>query len=75
MMNHSCNPNVEITFLDDNRVVVTALRDIKEGEEVTFSYIDEEASVGERRLELKERYRFNCSCWKCLADLTTVAGG
>lgn len=36
-MNHSCEPNAE-TEEDDGRVFIYALRDIKEGEEITFDY-------------------------------------
>lgn len=36
-MNHSCDPNCE-TEQDDDRVFVIALRDIAQGEELTYDY-------------------------------------
>jgi uncharacterized protein len=36
-INHSCDPNCEVDEVDD-RVVITAIRDIQEGEEITYDY-------------------------------------
>jgi hypothetical protein len=36
-INHSCNPNCE-TELIDNHIWIVALRDINEGEELTYNY-------------------------------------
>ncbi|KAI9139617.1 hypothetical protein BKA69DRAFT_1084911 [Paraphysoderma sedebokerense] len=39
-LNHSCEPNAEIRFGNGNsRLEVVAIRDVKEGEEITISYI------------------------------------
>ena len=36
-INHSCGPNAE-TVIENGRIRIFALRDIKEGEEITFDY-------------------------------------
>ena len=36
-INHSCEPNTEAE-IDDGRIVITAVRDIKNGEELTIDY-------------------------------------
>ncbi len=40
-LNHSCNPNIEAIIEDDARIMFYALRDIAEGEELTFDYGEE----------------------------------
>lgn len=37
-INHSCSPNAEAENEDGKRIWITALRDIKKGEEVTYNY-------------------------------------
>ena len=37
LLNHSCDPNCQ-TWIEEKRIFVYALRDIKEGEELTFDY-------------------------------------
>ncbi|TAE90931.1 MAG: SET domain-containing protein [Verrucomicrobia bacterium] len=37
LINHSCEPNCE-AWIDDTRIFIHALRDIKKGEELTFDY-------------------------------------
>jgi len=37
-INHSCNPNCESIMEEDNTIALFALRDIKEGEELSFNY-------------------------------------
>lgn len=37
LINHSCEPNCE-AWMDGKRIFIHALRDIKEGEELTFDY-------------------------------------
>ncbi len=36
--NHCCDPNCETEQDEDNRIFITALRDIKPGEELTYEY-------------------------------------
>ncbi|GAA5964675.1 hypothetical protein JCM3765_004349 [Sporobolomyces pararoseus] len=44
---------------------VVAIRDIREGEEVLTSYVDLASPRELRRNELRERYKFECSCAEC----------
>jgi hypothetical protein len=71
-MNHSCNPNVEIQWHDDPKgplvAKVTAIRPIKTGDELAFSYIDRNLSYEERQFKLRD-YGFICECQKCKSDL------
>ncbi|XP_038070799.1 SET and MYND domain-containing protein 5-like [Patiria miniata] len=68
--NHSCQPNAEIQFNDNNSTLTAvALRDITEGEEICICYLDEcsrERSHHSRQKILRENYLFHCSCVKCL---------
>jgi hypothetical protein len=47
--------------------VLLALCDIAPGEEVTISYVDEDAPLEERR-EMLAEYGFECECDKCTAE-------
>jgi len=70
MINHSCRPNAEIKFQTNNNVLtLVALRDIKPGEEIFISYLDEcelARSRHSRQKLLKENYLFACQCELCL---------
>lgn len=63
--NHSCDPNVTMTFLQP-KVELRALRPIKSGEEIFVKYVDVTNPIGVRQAELKQRYFFDCQCSKCL---------
>lgn len=71
-MNHSCVPNVIIEFPHSNSTLaVKALRDIRAGEELCISYLDEcelERSRHSRQKSLKSLYLFICQCEKCLSQ-------
>lgn len=58
-MNHSCDPNCESDVVD-GKILITALRDIEPGEELTFDY-------GEEYFDefIKP---FGCKCSKCGAE-------
>lgn len=47
--------------------VIRAMRPIKAGEEITISYVDEDAPLEERQDALLE-YGFVCDCPKCSAE-------
>lgn len=67
-VNHSCNPNAAATCdQGDNTVAIVARRDIRAGEEVTLSYIDEGLPYKQRQAELRD-YGFVCRCDTCIAD-------
>jgi len=64
-LNHSCAPNCEVAFVEDNAVFVVATRDVALGEELTISYVDASGADDERREELRETYGFECACARC----------
>eukprot|EP01044_Picomonas_judraskeda_P010630 COSAG03_NODE_1383_length_4194_cov_21.321123_1_plen_337_part_00 len=70
-LNHSCNPNCEVTFeaATGAGVVLKALRPIKPEEELTISYVNAEAAEPQRAAALRN-YLFRCECDKCSADRT-----
>ncbi|CDJ65680.1 hypothetical protein, conserved [Eimeria necatrix] len=71
MTNHSCWPNAESDFpLSKPALEVRALRPIKNGEEVTVSYIDEALPLHERRQILQANYGFSCTCPRCVVEAT-----
>ena len=66
-INHSCVPNAENTFRDritDTNVVI-ANQDIKEGDEITISYINRLLPLATRREILMEQWGFRCQCPAC----------
>lgn len=69
-LNHSCRPNCVQTFRfargETPQLVLTLCRDVREGEEITISYIDSSQPTDRRREELRRGYRFSCQCPKCL---------
>lgn len=68
LVRHSCVPNATTAKADDDDTgdaVLLALRTIRNGEEVTLSYVDNNASLEERTQELADRYGITCYCDKC----------
>ena len=73
-MNHSCDPCAKIVgqeYVDCN-IDCIALRQIKEGEEITISYLNlgsnpsySVVAKDKRCRELRARYLFDCTCDKC----------
>jgi len=71
--NHSCAPNAEITFpYNDFTLVMQAVQDIKAGDEVMASYLDECSRLRSRHSRIKilrQNYLFTCHCFKCESQL------
>ncbi|EKX73221.1 conserved hypothetical protein [Theileria equi strain WA] len=67
-MNHSCRPNVEIDYVDDNTARINLLCNISAGQEATISYINEEDVFEIRQKKLSTNYGFQCDCNKCLEE-------
>ncbi|XP_013385788.1 SET and MYND domain-containing protein 5-like, partial [Lingula anatina] len=71
--NHSCQPNAEVTFPHNNFTLqMVAVQDIKAGEEICISYLDEcdrERSRYSRQKALRENYLFNCNCSLCQSQI------
>jgi len=61
LINHSCDPNADLNFYGDT-VVVRAIRNIHEGEEICISYgpLFYEVKPRMRHNQLKGVYFFNC---------------
>ena len=64
-VNHSCAPNCEVAFAEDNAVFVVTTRAVALGEGLTISYVDASGTDDERREELQETYGFECRCARC----------
>uniref|UniRef100_A0A8C2Z6B0 Protein-lysine N-trimethyltransferase SMYD5 n=1 Tax=Cyclopterus lumpus TaxID=8103 RepID=A0A8C2Z6B0_CYCLU len=71
--NHSCIPNAEASFPDNNFLLqLCALSDINPGEEICISYLDccqRDRSRHSRHKVLRENYLFVCSCPKCISQM------
>ncbi|KAE8896536.1 hypothetical protein PF005_g15703 [Phytophthora fragariae] len=70
LINHSCQPNCTWSNAGDGIMEVRALRYIKEGDEITLSYIDIDKERAERRKELRETKHFDCQCERCAESLS-----
>ncbi|KAI0008921.1 hypothetical protein F4779DRAFT_641288 [Xylariaceae sp. FL0662B] len=68
MVNHSCVPNAFVQFVE-RAAVLHAYQEIKEGEEIEISYIENTLHRSHRQKALKTRYHFDCSCPRCKDDL------
>ncbi|KAL7721137.1 SET domain-containing protein [Entamoeba marina] len=68
-LNHSCDPNCLLVNVDDTHsLTLIACKEIKEGDELTISYIDNTVPKEKRRSALKKGYSFICQCPKCLSE-------
>ncbi|KAK8050172.1 hypothetical protein PG994_011902 [Apiospora phragmitis] len=66
IMNHSCDPNVLISF-DGNELVVRTLRAVEAGEELAHCYTDVQSDVLLRQKLLQTEYFFACP--RCQGEL------
>ncbi|KAE9375230.1 SET domain-containing protein [Stipitochalara longipes BDJ] len=67
-INHSCRPNCGNFWSEKNEErVIYAQREIKEGEEITVSYIPLLKSIKERQMRLQQ-YGFVCDCSACRSE-------
>jgi len=69
MFNHSCVPNCFVTHGPDGTLLIKTNKDVKEGEELCFSYIDllsdEFKDRPTRQEHLMQTYCFSCACPLC----------
>ena len=64
--NHSCEPNIKAQWHADDEVVVAALHDVAQGEELRLSYKHVAGYTTQQRRELlKSEYNFVCTCRLC----------
>eukprot|EP00240_Pyramimonas_obovata_P006056 CAMPEP_0118947288 /NCGR_PEP_ID=MMETSP1169-20130426/45738_1 /TAXON_ID=36882 /ORGANISM="Pyramimonas obovata, Strain CCMP722" /LENGTH=338 /DNA_ID=CAMNT_0006893471 /DNA_START=157 /DNA_END=1173 /DNA_ORIENTATION=+ len=65
--NHSCDPNVDVEFPENNSTMtLRTRRDVTVGEELYITYIDASAAAGMRQKELQWGYGFVCQCSRCV---------
>lgn len=64
LMNHSCCPNVIITYRGVN-AEVRAVQEISPGQEIYTSYIDLLYPTEDRIEKLRDIYYFSCDCKEC----------
>ncbi|GAB0187399.1 N-lysine methyltransferase SMYD2 [Grus japonensis] len=65
LMNHSCCPNVIVTY-KGTLAEVRAVKEIEPGEEVFTSYIDLLYPTEDRNDRLRDSYFFDCDCRECI---------
>ncbi|KFV78285.1 N-lysine methyltransferase SMYD2, partial [Struthio camelus australis] len=65
LMNHSCCPNVIVTY-KGTLAEVRAIKEIEPGEEIFTSYIDLLYPTEDRNDRLRDSYFFNCDCKECI---------
>merc|ERR1711963_1027953 len=65
MMEHSCMPNVKITFDKQFNITVRAARNISEGEHLSTMYTHALWGTIARRDHLAMTKNFWCSCSRC----------
>ena len=70
--NHSCDPNC-YSERKGPVLFVVADAEIRQGNELTISYIDTNQPRSARQTFLKQHYHFACQCQRCEAE--SVAGG
>jgi hypothetical protein len=72
LFNHSCVPNVDVSFPRNNHEIeFRAMRDIKKHEHLCVSYIDSTLPYQERQRRLEMGYGFRCMCDACREDMST----
>ncbi|KAF2646373.1 SET domain-containing protein [Massarina eburnea CBS 473.64] len=72
-INHACRPNAYYRFDDYTlNFDVFALKDLKPGEELTFSYGFPQLPRDERVKALESTWGFTCTCPLCTANTTTI---
>ncbi|XP_058021382.1 N-lysine methyltransferase SMYD2 isoform X3 [Ahaetulla prasina] len=64
LMNHSCCPNVIVTY-KGTVAEVRAVQEIEAGDEIFTSYIDLLYPTEDRNDRLKDSYFFTCDCREC----------
>ncbi|XP_067845021.1 N-lysine methyltransferase SMYD2-like isoform X2 [Heptranchias perlo] len=64
LMNHSCCPNVIVTYRGTT-AEVRAVKEISPGEEIFTSYIDLLYPTEDRQDRLRDSYFFTCDCREC----------
>jgi SET and MYND domain-containing protein len=72
LLNHSCDPNVDVSWAIDSRASFRAARAIEKDEPLTVAYVDADAGVAARREKLAFAYGFECRCERCVEETSAV---
>ncbi|KAF8574326.1 hypothetical protein K439DRAFT_1654504 [Ramaria rubella] len=67
-LNHACSAGFNSVYTwreKEKKLVVHALKEVKEGEELLTTYFDTKRPRDARRDHLAQAYNFNCSCVVC----------
>jgi SET domain-containing protein len=64
-INHHCVPNAQVGFVN-NTIVITALTDIRDGDQLFIDYFSGLSPTSPRNPLLEAIYGFKCTCSKCL---------
>ena len=77
MINHACQANCVHYFLTGKKrspkLVMRAIKDIEEGEELMYSYVMLYNSTVTRRKNLLRTYQFECVCPRCLRNISSAS--
>ncbi|KAJ2908877.1 hypothetical protein GGI21_002443 [Coemansia aciculifera] len=65
LLNHSCLPNAAYAYTASGELLVTALTDIRSGDEISLAYVDGLLPRSQRQKELSAVYFFDCKCIRC----------
>lgn len=65
MLEHSCIPNIRMSFDDDFKVTIRAGRDIAGGEHLSIMYTHSLWGTHARREHLNKVKKFWCQCARC----------
>lgn len=65
-INHSCNSNTYWSWNKHiGKMVLHAIRDIAQGQEITVGYLEDDMTLSERQRDLKKDWGFECDCALC----------
>jgi hypothetical protein len=68
-INHACFANTTRRFNKAKNIVISLIKDIKKGDELTIDYLGVGAlPVSMRRAVLQQQYSFYCGCKGCVND-------
>ena len=65
LLNHDCNPNLNVHMSRGGQIAFVASRDINAGDELSITYIDANLQTSERLRALRHGYGFECKCERC----------
>ena len=68
LLNHSCDPNVDVSWPHDATATFRAARAIERDEPLTVAYVDVDVDVAARREKLAFAYGFECGCERCVEE-------